>query len=257
MKLGLQGVTIVVPSGDTGVRAYPPAEGNTGCLGPKKNIFSPMWPSTCPWVLTVGGSMIGAGKSVTDPEEVAHSQEFLFSSGGGFSNLYPRPAYQSAAVGHFFSAHDPSFKYYSHIFNSTAAVRSGKGVAESGGVYNRIGRGIPDVAAIAFNVGIVFNGTQGNFGAGTSAAVPLFAALVNRINEARLMAYKKPVGFINPILYKNPHVLRDITVGDQNGCGPTNNDQAIGFSAVEGWDPATGLGTPDYQKLLELFMNLP
>jgi len=29
-----------------------------------------------------------------------------------------------------------------------------------------------------------------------------------------------------------------------------------GFSAVKGWDPVTGLGTPDYDKLLSVFMAL-
>ena len=31
----------------------------------------------------------------------------------------------------------------------------------------------------------------------------------------------------------------------------------LGFSAVEGWDPVTGLGTPNYPKMLEYFMSLP
>jgi tripeptidyl-peptidase-1 len=62
---------------------------------------------------------------------------------------------------------------------------------------------------------------------------------------------KGPVGFINPTFYANPQVLIDITNGTNPGC-----DNA-GFEAVEGWDPITGLGTPKYPKLLELFMSLP
>jgi tripeptidyl-peptidase-1 len=42
-----------------------------------------------------------------------------------------------------------------------------------------------------------------------------------------------------------------ITSGSNPGCG-TN-----GFSAVAGWDPVTGLGTPIYSKLLAAFMALP
>lgn len=30
-----------------------------------------------------------------------------------------------------------------------------------------------------------------------------------------------------------------------------------GFSAVKGWDPVTGLGTPNYLKLLDVVMALP
>lgn len=29
-----------------------------------------------------------------------------------------------------------------------------------------------------------------------------------------------------------------------------------GFWATKGWDPISGLGTPNYQKLLELFMSM-
>lgn len=60
-----------------------------------------------------------------------------------------------------------------------------------------------------------------------------------------------PVGFINPVLYEHPEVFNDITSGHNPGCG------TYGFEAVEGWDPVTGLGTPNYPKLLELFLSLP
>jgi tripeptidyl-peptidase-1 len=45
-------------------------------------------------------------------------------------------------------------------------------------------------------------------------------------------------------------VLHDITKGTNAGCG-TN-----GFSASAGWDPVTGLGTPNYPAMLTLFMGL-
>ncbi|KAK1079507.1 hypothetical protein LTR48_008094, partial [Friedmanniomyces endolithicus] len=86
---------------------------------------------------------------------------------------------------------------------------------------------------------------------GTSASSPIFGALVTRINEERIRAGKGPVGFINPTLYEHPYVLNDIVNGSNPGCG-TN-----GFSCAPGWDPVTGLGTPNYPKMLELFMSLP
>lgn len=64
----------------------------------------------------------------------------------------------------------------------------------------------------------------------------MFASVLNLINEKRLLARKKPVGFVNPVLYANPQVFNDITRGSNPGCG-TN-----GFTAVPGWDPVTGLG---------------
>lgn len=75
--------------------------------------------------------------------------------------------------------------------------------------------------------------------------------MINMINEGRIKQGKGPVGFLNPTLYSNPDVMNDITIGDNPGCGTK------GFSAVDGWDPLTGLGTPDYQKMRKLFMSLP
>lgn len=72
-----------------------------------------------------------------------------------------------------------------------------------------------------------------------------------KINEERLEAGKGPVGFVNPVLYAYPEVLNDITNGTTAGCG------TWGFAAIPGWDPATGLGTPNYPKMKELFMSLP
>jgi tripeptidyl-peptidase-1 len=56
------------------------------------------------------------------------------------------------------------------------------------------------------------------------------------------------------LFYKNAGVFNDITAGaNEAGTGCGN----IGFSAEVGWDPVTGLGTPNYPKLLELVKSLP
>lgn len=82
-------------------------------------------------------------------------------------------------------------------------------------------------------------------------SAPIFASLLNRIVEERIKVGKGPLGFVNPTLYENPQVLNDITNGTNPGCG-TN-----GFHAAKGWDPVTGLGTPNYPKMLELWLSLP
>ena len=89
------------------------------------------------------------------------------------------------------------------------------------------------------------------FCGGTSTATPIWAGLINRIVEERIKIGKGPVGFINPVLYQHPEVLNDITNGTNPGCNTE------GVSAVEGWDPVTGLGTPNYKKMLELWLSLP
>lgn len=75
--------------------------------------------------------------------------------------------------------------------------------------------------------------------------------MITMINERRSQMGKGPVGFVNAALYANSEVMNDIEIGNNPGCG-TN-----GFSAVSGWDPLTGLGTPDFRKMRALFLSLP
>jgi tripeptidyl-peptidase-1 len=84
-----------------------------------------------------------------------------------------------------------------------------------------------------------------------NSQAPTFGSAIALINDARLTAGKSPVGFINPVLYAHPDVLNDIATGDNPGC------DLPGFNATAGWDPVTGLGTPNYPKLLELYLYLP
>ncbi|KIK66338.1 hypothetical protein GYMLUDRAFT_38149 [Collybiopsis luxurians FD-317 M1] len=71
------------------------------------------------------------------------------------------------------------------------------------------------------------------------------------VNDARLAAGKGPVGFISPIYSDNfKDAFNDITQGSNPGCNCTN-------TRTEGWDPATGVGTPNVAKLIPLFLALP
>ena len=102
------------------------------------------------------------------------------------------------------------------------------------------GRGVPDVSGDADpNTGynILVDGENAVFG-GTSAVAPLWAALVARINQK----IGKPVGFLNPLIYAQAveaSGFHDVTEGN-NGS----------FNASEGWDPCTGLGSPDGAPLM-------
>lgn len=239
MKLGMQGVSVVVASGDSGVAGRGGDPRPSNCLGENDNVFAPEFPATCPYLTTTGGTYLPPG---ADPKKNEEEAVVKFPSGGGFSNIYKRADYQSKIVEDYFAKHDPGHKYYESVDNSS--------LGENGGIYNRIGRAYPDVAAVADNV-LVFSSGIPNLVSGTSAAAPVFAAILTRINEERLAAGKGTVGFVNPVLYQNPDVFNDITKGSNSGCDVT------AFKAVEGWDPVTGLGTPNYPKLLELFMNQP
>ncbi|KAJ5599005.1 hypothetical protein N7450_000072 [Penicillium hetheringtonii] len=237
MKLGMQGVSVVVASGDSGVagRGGDPTPSN--CLGDDGKVFAPDFPASCPYMTAVGATVIPLGGSSTGHDEEATSR---FYSGGGFSNIYKRPDYQNKAVEEYFSKAKPSYKYYESVDNSSFAA--------NGGIYNRIGRGYPDVSAVGDNIVIFNTGLPQSIG-GTSASAPVFAAILTRINEERLAVGKSTVGFVNPVLYEHPEAFFDVTKGNNPGC------DTDGFEAAEGWDPVTGLGTPNYPALLDVFMK--
>jgi len=94
---------------------------------------------------------------------------------------------------------------------------------------------------------------RGNFigVSGTSCSSPTFAGIVALLNDIRLTAGKSTLGFLNPLFYSNPSVFTDITDGNNPGCG-TN-----GFYCAQGWDPVTGLGTPNFESLSTLVQSLP
>ncbi|KAH9916846.1 peptidase S8/S53 domain-containing protein, partial [Amylocystis lapponica] len=172
--------------------------------------FLPVFPAACPYVTSVGATQ---GIS---PETAAD-----FSS-GGFSNIFPAPSYQTSQVKSFLNGLGSTYK----------------------GLYNASGRGFPDVAAQGVNFQVVISGeTEGVDG--TSCASPTFASVIALVNDQLLAAGKPVLGFLNPWLYGTAaSALNDVTSGDNPGCN-TN-----GFTAGTGWDPVTGLGTPDYAKLL-------
>merc|ERR1711959_70923 len=89
--------------------------------------------------------------------------------------------------------------------------------------WNNTGRGYPDVA-------------------GTSASCPTTASVFARLNGLRLAKGGKPMGFLNPWIYQNPDAFNDVTSGCNNG-GGFNKDC---FTAIKGWDAATGNGTPNF-----------
>jgi kumamolisin len=172
------------------------------------------FPASSPFVLACGGTTLKASGSRISSEtvwnEVANNEG---AGGGGISVEFARPAYQN---------------------NATVPVNP---------QTKKAGRGVPDVAGNAdptTGYQVLVDG-QNQIVGGTSAVAPLWAALVALINQQ----LGKPVGFLNPILYSmNRAAFNDITSG--------NNDSGdLGFySAASGWDPCTGLGSPNGAALL-------
>ena len=185
----MQGVSVVLASGDSGV-AGPAGDDNAdGCLGTGQ-IFSPDFPATCPYITTVGATYLPPGGNVQSDSEAAVTR---FGSGGGFSNIYPIPSYQKTAVSNYLTNSPPPYKSYQTIDNAA--------IGANGGIFNSIGRGYPDVSAVGDNI-VIFNKGAPTLIGGTSASAPIFAALLNRINEERIAAGKSTVGFVNPTLVR-------------------------------------------------------
>lgn len=80
-QLGARGVSVLVSSGDAGVGQA--CQANDGSRATR---FNPIFPASCPYVTSVGGTVH------IHPE---HAIEF---SSGGFSEVFPRPTYQDRAV---------------------------------------------------------------------------------------------------------------------------------------------------------------
>ncbi|RFU72704.1 alkaline serine protease [Trichoderma arundinaceum] len=212
LKLGLQGVTVVISSGDSGVAS------RVGYIGSNEEptvgtIFTPSLPQTCPYLLTVGD-------------------------------------YQKDAVQAYFDTIESSlpFKSYDQIIVNG----SFDNIRNVDQVYNHGGRGYPVVAAIGENQLIVYGGDYYTIG-GTSLSAPLWASILTLINEKRIASGKSTLGFINPALYAHPEV---ITEGNNNGCSSPDESALWGFPAATGWDPVTGLGSPNFTALELVLVNL-
>lgn len=240
MKLGLQGTTVVMSSGDDGVGSYPGDFGlESGCAGADSTVFYPSADSTCPYVLSVGSTQFQfASNHSTLPYEAATTQ---FPSGGGFSNYFDAPEWQTSHIKSYFDEVELNFTGYADAGTNFSDVGDG--------VYHLGGRGYPDVSAIGDYFVLYAEGGWHKVG-GTSLSAPIWGAVLTLVNEHRLAANMSTVGFVNEILYAHPEVFTDVTEGSNPNCGST------GFKAAAGWDPVTGLGTPNFPKLLSLLMSV-
>ncbi len=192
------GLTILAAAGDQGASDGEPA-----------GTLAVDFPASSPYVLGCGGTRLELSGTTIVSEVVWNDlSEDEGATGGGVSEDFPLPSYQS-----------------------NADVPSAPNGFE--------GRGVPDVAADAdpeTGYAVFVDGAATVIG-GTSAVAPLWGALIARLSES----LGKPLGYANPLLYPTGVAasFRAITSG--------NND---GYSAGPGWNPCTGLGSPQGAALL-------
>jgi subtilase family serine protease len=242
------GVTVLASSGDDGSSSTSKQPvGQGGTTNPNPDVG---WPASDPLVTSVGGTYLCTDPTNTSTRTVdsvdppvncqanpGQAEVGWIASGGGYSHVFSRPSYQDV-------------------------LPAGSTPIPAGA------RGVPDVAlqASARTGALVYlslppdgqsgllcpGGNPGSTGwydiGGTSLSCPQWAGLVaiaDQLNGGRL-------GLINPALYaiaadpgKYAASYYDVTTGN-NALDPN----VPGYPATTGWDPVTGLGTPNAAVLV-------
>lgn len=237
-------VTVFGSSGDAGTANVMKTPVKSPTLIPFPTV---QWPASDPLVTGVGGTYectdANTGTSVDSVSPPVNCQAHpgvrevaWVGAGGGFSHVFAKPAFQNVLP------------------------------AGSTPIGNM--RGVPDIALQAssrtgvliyitnpgYSTTVGLNDTGWYVIGGTSSSSPQWAALIAVANE---MNGHKPLGYINPALYaiaSNPAQYAvdfyDVTTGQNAGVGVFP-----GYPATKGWDPVTGLGTPNAFKLLPDLIN--
>ncbi len=189
------GVTVCVACGDNG-----------SSDGVSDGMYHVDFPASSPYSLACGGTSLNISGGNISSEVVWNDGASGGATGGGVSETFPLPTWQSKA-----------------------------NVPPSANKSKYKGRGVPDIAGDADPAtGYQVQADGSSFAVGgTSAVAPLWAGLVALINQG----LGKPVGYLNPNMYQTLATMtgtfHDVTSG--------NNGQ---FKAAKGWDPCTGWGSP-------------
>lgn len=171
--------------------------------------------ASLPAMTSVGGTTLSTDEDGRWLAEQAWVDSPLSQgTSGGVSRLFPRPSWQR-----------------------------GISIDRDGG--RKLRRLTPDVSAVAdpfTGVRIRFDG-QDLVGAGTSQAAPIWAGLTAIMNQYLSANGGRPLGDINPLLYRVASGAR----------APGFRDVSLGGNAVDlsrqGYDLVTGLGSPNIEAL--------
>jgi pseudomonalisin len=223
-----QGISVFVSSGDSGAAGCDSASASRATHGRGVNGLCSSPYSVCVggtefidsnyslyWSASNTGTMGSALGYIPEAVWNASGASGLWSGGGGASIVYTKPTWQ----------------------NGVGVPADGK-------------RDVPDVslsAAVHDGYLIFMNGNNLVCG-GTSAASPSFAGLMALVVESRGTRQ----GNANPVLYSLANnqryggaaVFHDVKTGNNSVPGVT------GFTAVAGYDQATGLGSVDADVLV-------
>ena len=240
-QASVQGQSIVAAAGDNGAQdCHIPG-------APGYHRLTVDDPASQPYVTGVGGTTLqGLGPPLyqtvwNSKHESAGSPSDIGASGGGVSSIWPMPPAQAQA-------------------------RKSLGVKRSAATGHHCGRArgycreVPDVSIDADpSTGYVmyFNGahkvakeTSGwQVLGGTSGGAPVWAALLALADSSKACRHR-PIGYADPALYRaaSTAYAKDFEDITQGGNAFAVRDQ--GFLAQRGYDPVSGLGTPNATPLV-------
>jgi hypothetical protein len=212
VRLGLAGVGVFGSAGDSG----------STCNG--KPFRGAAWPADSPYVTSVGGTRLVVNRRNHRVREVVWNDLRWLkpahgggAGGGGLSSVYQRPPYQ---------------RYIDVPGNQRAT---------------------PDIAVHASMLPgypVLANGQWVEDG-GTSAAAPLAAAAFTTLDARLQAAGQPPLGPVSGLVYwlqrYHPSGLYDIVSGNNQ-----YNRHVPGYRAHPGYDLASGVGVPQFDRIAAL-----
>lgn len=208
------GRTVFAASGDLGAHDCDESSLHAGEL-------TADYPASSPHVVAVGGTTLQSGNEWSEIgwSQPATEDSMAYASGGGFSAHTARPSWQPASTVDDPPAPAPDMRM------------------------------LPDISAVADprrGVGIYVESAGGwHLGGGTSLATATVAGHF----ASTLSALNLPNGLgqpLQPLLYANPSVFRDVTTGGN-----------FGYVARAGYDLVTGLGSPRWWNIYSLIAQAP
>lgn len=220
-------ITVLASAGDSGDLAI-------SCNGSQITLAKGVSvPASDPFATAVGGTTLDADVNTGQYNSETTWNEWDNgggATGGGFSSVFKRPAYQDGIPG----------------------IGAFRGVPDVAFVGDPL-TGVPVVVSLSGGTLIVPIG-------GTSVGSPAWAGIVALANQAA----GKRLGFLNSSIYQllasnnYSQGFHDITTGDNTTTIFDNNGKQItipGYPAGPGWDAVTGAGTPKVSSLVSLLAN--
>ena len=205
------------------------------------------------WQSATGSDVISSllsyvPETAWNEDDGTNTAQPLSSGGGGSSVLYTRPSWQAGVTG---------IPTGTNRLVPDLALQAS--IESPGYIYCTSD---PNDLGTAGSSGSCTNGLRNSAGTfltagGTSFAAPIFAGMMAVLNQ---VTHAKGQGNINPVLYSLAantttygSAFHDVTTGSNactagaSYCAPAG---AGSFSATAGYDPATGLGSIDFGKLI-------